>query len=55
MSVGQFLVLVITLIAGFFSVGVAIIGSSYTRTEVLGAKLDDIVDKLGDIAARRLP
>ncbi len=55
MSDGQFVMLVAWMVGGFLAVAIAIVGSSYTRTEVLGAKLDDIVDKLGDIAARRLP
>ncbi len=55
MSDEQLVMLVAWLMGGFLGVAVAIVGSSYTRTEVLGNKLDDIVDKLGDIAARRLP
>ncbi len=55
MSDEQLGMLVVGLLGGFFGVGVAVIGSSYTRTKVLAARLDDIVDKLGDIAARRLP
>ena len=52
MSDEQLVMLVACLLGGFFAVAVAIVGSSYTRTNVLGAKLDDIVAKLGDIADR---
>jgi hypothetical protein len=55
MSDGQLAVLVVLMVSGFLTVAAAISRSSYTQTEVLAAKLDDIVNKLGDIAAKRLP
>jgi len=55
MSDAQLAILVAWLVGGFLAVTIAIIGSSYTRTKVLAAKLDEIVEKLDDIAARRLP